>query len=259
MRGTMDIEKLLQELVEKLKAAAGTSLKTVALYGSAAGGEFHEKYSDLNVLCLVNELDGAKLEKLRAAAGWWTKKGHPAPLVFGEEELRSVADVFPIEFLDIRAKRRVLYGEDVFAALEVPMKWHRAAVERELETNLVRLRQNYLGGNLKAKGVMRLMTSSISSFVTLFRHALVARGEAPPQSAREAMDRLAAELGFDAAPLHAVWEVRERKRSESSMDARATWRAYVESLQRVAEAARPYLAETAGRTQTIATPPAEKP
>ncbi len=253
----MDSEKLLEQLVDKLKAAAGPSLRTVALYGSAAGGEFHEKYSDLNVLCLIRELDGSKLEKLREAAAQWTKKGHPAPLVFAAEELQRLASVFPIELTDIQSRRRVLYGEDVFATFEVPMQWHRAAVERELETNLVRLRQNYLSTKLSAKPMMRLMTASVSSFVTLFRHALVAHGEVPPQNAREAIDRLAARLGFDAAPLHLMWDVRERKRSESSVDARATWRAYVESLQCAVQMVHPYLEEALNPgKQTEPQPPA---
>jgi predicted nucleotidyltransferase len=247
----METEKLLQELVDKLKTSAGTNLKSVVLYGSAAGGEFHEKYSDLNVLCLLKRLDGAELEKLSEAAAWWVKEGHPAPLAFSQEELQSSAGVFPIEFLDIKAKRRVLYGEDAFAAFDVPMKFQRAAVERELETNLVRLRQSYLAGSLKRKGVMRLMTSSISSFVTLFRHALLVLGEKPPKEAREVMDRLAARLRFDATPFHAIWDVREGKRKESSVDAQATLRAYVENIQRVTEAMHRLLAEPAGRTEGV--------
>ena len=51
----MTHEKLISEFVEKMKAAAGDNLVSVVLYGSAADGEFHPEYSDLNLLCLVRD------------------------------------------------------------------------------------------------------------------------------------------------------------------------------------------------------------
>src|SRR2546422_8340651 len=75
---------------------------------------------------------------------WWTRKGHPSPYVFTLEELRQSADVFAIELWDIKSSRKVLFGEDVFDGLDVPMGLHRIQVERELRASLVRLRQRYL-------------------------------------------------------------------------------------------------------------------
>jgi len=37
-------EAIVNEFVEKMKAAAGTNLASVILYGSAAQGEFHPEY-----------------------------------------------------------------------------------------------------------------------------------------------------------------------------------------------------------------------
>lgn len=228
-------EKLLEQLVEKLKASAGENLRTVALYGSAARGEYHEKFSDLNVICVFDRLDGSALEKAAPASAWWARKGHPAPLVFSLEELRNSADLFPIELLDMKANRRVLYGDDVFSGLEVPMKLHRIAVERELRTNLLRLRQAYLAFKPDPKRTMRLLTSSASSFVTLFRHALIALGKQPPQTAREAMDTLGSTLGIDTSPFHAVWDVRERKRKAQELKPKEVFRVYVDCIQRIAD------------------------
>ena len=226
------MEKDLRELVEKLRQAAGANLKSVVLYGSAASGEFQPKHSDLNVLCVLDRLDAAELEKLNSPAEWWARKGHPAPLVFTLEELRRSADVFAIELLDIQASHRVLHGEDVFAGLEVPMSLHRQQVERELRTNLVRLRQTYLTARGDGKTLERLMNASVSTFTALFRHALIALGERAPQSKRATVDQLAALLGFDASSLHAVLDAREGKRHE---DARAAFASYLAAVTHVAE------------------------
>ena len=226
------MEKLLNALVEKLKAAAEANLKSVVLYGSAATDEFHANYSDLNVMCVLEKMVTMDLEKLNPAGQWWVGKGHPAPMIFTLQGLRNAADVFAIELLDIKAKRRVLFGEDVFADLDVPMSLHALQVERELRINLIRLRQNYLSIQPKPKKLLGLMTGSLSSFVTLFRHALMALGEQPPQSKREAVDRLAALLGFDSRPFHTLLDVREKKLAEKDVDAAATFRTYLESIQR---------------------------
>jgi hypothetical protein len=226
------MEKLLNELVEKLKVAAGANLKSVVLYGSAAAGEFHPEYSDLNVMCVLERLSAADLESLNPAGQWWAGKGHPAPLVFTLERLSQSADLFAIELLDIKEKRRVLFGEDVFAALDVPMNLHRQQVERELRASLIRLRQNYLAFPPQPKRLLGLMTASVSTFVTLFRHALIALGEQPPQLKREVADSLAKLLGFDARPFHTLLDVREKKIPAKSVNAAATFRGYLESIQR---------------------------
>src|SRR5713101_180251 len=193
------MEKDLAELVERLKSAIGANLKTVVLYGSAAAGDFQPQHSDLNVLCVLDRLDGAELQKLGPTARWWEKKGHPAPLVFGLEELQRAADVFAIELLDIQARRRVLYGDDVIARLTVPMHLHSQQVERELRANLIRLRQGFLVTPRHLKTLLGLMTASVSTFAALFRHALIALGEPAPESKRAAVERLATKLGFDAS------------------------------------------------------------
>src|SRR5215472_1365183 len=104
------MEKGLKELVSKLAAAAGTNLKSVVLYGSAASGEFNPKHSDLNVLCVLEDLDPRALAVLNPAVTWWARKGHPAPLIFGLDELQRASDVFALEFLDIKAHHRILWG-----------------------------------------------------------------------------------------------------------------------------------------------------
>lgn len=241
------MEKQLSQLVEKLKAAAGPNLRSVVLYGSAVAGDFHPKHSDLNVLCVVNRLDAIALEKLNPVVHWWARRGHSGPLVFALEELQRSADIFAIELLDIKVSRRVLDGEDVFAGLEVPMSLHRLQVERELKANLIRLRQRYLAGSHTARSLLGLMTASVSSFAALFRHALIALGEPAPSGKREAVDRLAAVLGFDPAPFHHLLDVREERKKEAEVDVVATFRAYLGAIQRVADEVDRRFAASAGQ------------
>ncbi len=256
----MPIEINLAELVSRLREAAGANLKSVVLYGSAVTGEFHPKHSDLNVLCVLDKLEAHQLVQLGPATRWWVAQGQPAPLAFTLEELKRAADVFAIELLDIKASHRVLFGEDFFPSLEVPMRLHHLQVERELRTNLVRLRQRYLAARNDSKTLLRLMTESVSSFASLFRHALMALGEPKPESRaepgleskpvgpdgpeqvpsaleknREVIDRLAALLGFNAAGFHTALDVRQGRREERAVDIPSTFNAYLEAVTRVAD------------------------
>jgi len=231
----MIAEQHLIELATRLKDAAGSNLLSVILYGSAATGEFHEGHSDLNILCVMHSLGADELSKLHDASKWWEKKGHPAPLFFTLNELNHSADIFAIELLDIKAAHRVLHGEDVMTALQVPMDRHRLQVERELRNNTLRLRQQYLRHPGDRRRTLELMTSSISSFAALFRHALIALGEEPPTSKRSTIDRLGAVLGFDPAPFHTIFEIREGRKRERDVDVQATFAAYLDRVSEVTE------------------------
>jgi len=186
-------------------------------------------------LCLLRSVAGVELVKLQPAGLWWWRKGHPSLLVFTLEELKDSADIFAIELLDMKRQHRMLWGEDFFAQLEVPMALHRQQVERELRTSVVRLRQAFLRSRGRRTELTDLMIASASTFATLFSHSLLALGEAPPDSRREAADRLAAIVGFNAAAFHTVLDLREGKRGGGELDPERVFGDYLDAVAKVAE------------------------
>src|SRR5579862_9097802 len=119
----------LKELVEKLERAFNDRLVSVILYGSAAGADHHAKFSDLNVLCVLKEITPRELGEGEPVLRWWRTHKHPAPQFMTEEEVHNSADSFPIEFRDMKDRRKVLYGVDVIAELKIDSKYYRAQVE----------------------------------------------------------------------------------------------------------------------------------
>lgn len=227
------MEAKLKQLVDFLTDAAGGNLKAVVLYGSAVAGDFHAKHSNLNVLCVLERSDIASLEQIRPAVEWWAKQGHAAPLVFTLDELRASADIFAIELTDMKSHHRMLFGQDFFESIEVPSTLHRLQVERELRTNWLRLRQAVLTTPGDDRPQIELMLGSISSFVTLFRHALIAFGDAQPQGKRDTIARIAAACRTNASGFEAILDLRESKKKESEIDARKTLQSYVEFVNAV--------------------------
>src|SRR5207245_11355173 len=101
-------EKMLSEFVEKMRTAAGVNLISMILYGSAAEGEFHPEYSDLNLLCVLRDTSFASLSKIASAVAWWRKKKYHPPLVLTPEALKDTADVCSIEFVHMTRRHRLL-------------------------------------------------------------------------------------------------------------------------------------------------------
>lgn len=225
----------LTELVKRLREFAATNLECVILFGSAARGDFREGHSDLNVVCILRSLSVEELGRLAGAVKWWcVDQKEPAPLFFTHEELREAADVFSIEILDMKQGRRVLYGEDLVAKIEVPMNLHRLQIERDLRTVLLKLRQHYLRAPGNAHELGPVMRKSFSGVLTLLRHTLVAFGEAPPVHAKEIVARAAALTGADASGFEPLLHLRES--GEFHGEIVPIYGAYLKALEKVLHA-----------------------
>jgi predicted nucleotidyltransferase len=226
-------ETLLNQFVRKLQNAAGDNLIAVVLYGSAADGEFHAEYSDLNLLCIVRDSSFTALARLAGAIEWWRKQKRHTPLVLTRQELKNSSDVFSVEFIDMKQRHRVLYGEDVLRDLVVPMQWHRAQLAYELREKLFLLRQHLLLAGNRDKGLWEVMLNSLSSFTTLFRHVLIELGEPGRKHSREAVEELASRLDFDASPFVQLMEVRGRQRDRRQFRASEIAATYLSAIEKV--------------------------
>lgn len=226
------IESRLRQLVERLTSAAGKNLHSVVLYGSAAATDFHENFSDVNVLCLFHELSAATMLTLRDTVQWWKKEKRSIPLFLSVEELRQAGDVFAIELVDMRRHHRVLYGNDLIAELDVPLRLHRVQVEYELRTKLILLRQNFIN----RADVLKLMLDSVSSFMTLFRHSLIAMGEEPEPGQRNILQQLQSRLNLDTRAFVELLNVRESNVKSDALDPTTIFPLYVRAIEQVISA-----------------------
>ncbi len=229
-------EQLLGEFVQKLRAGAGENLVSVVLYGSAAEGEFHPEYSDLNLLCVVRDTSFASLSKLAGATEWWRKRKHHPPLVLTEKELKDTADVFSIEFIDMKQRHRILYGTDALRDLNVPMHLHRSQVEYEMREKLFLLRQHILLAGSDEKALWEAMLNSLSSFTTLFRHASIELGDMGRKHSREAVQELSSRLNFDASAFVQLMDVRAHKSDRKQLRANDVATKYLAAIEKVADA-----------------------
>jgi len=194
----------LDDYIEKLKEALPGKLECVALYGSAASGEFIEKRSDYNLLVVTHSLGLPELDQLTGPTQKWLKAGNPPPYCFTLDRLKASVDVFPIELLDIKDQHRILFGRDVLTELNIITDNLRHQLEFELKSKLIQLREHYLltAGNPNA--ITDLLIDSLSSFLVLFRAALRLYETTIPSSKFDALRSLSRHLKLPLDPFETI-------------------------------------------------------
>jgi Nucleotidyltransferase domain len=229
-------EKKISDFVSRLRTAAGANLESVILFGSAVAGDFHREFSNVNLFCVVRDSSFAALQALAPAVKWWDGQKQPPPLVMTRAEIERSVDVFTIELIDMQQHHRVLFGEDVVQGLSIPANLHRVQVEYELREKLALLRQHVLLASGNDSRLWELLVRSVSSFATLFRHALMVLGHDAPVGKREAVQALSKQIGFDASAILQVLDVRERKSDRRKFDVADIFSRYLAALEQVTAA-----------------------
>jgi hypothetical protein len=232
----MTPERLISEFTTRLRTAAGANLESLILYGSAANGEFHAEYSDINLLCVLRDTSFRSLQALSPAVKWWIGQKQSAPQVTTREELRRSVDVFAIELLDMQQRHSVLFGDDVLGGLKVDLRNHRAQVEYELREKLMLLRKGLLIAGDNQARLWDLLLGSLSAFTTLFRHASLALNGDTAVSKRQAAEGLAARIHFDPSPFLQLLAIRERTAEQKQFDPGEVFNRYLAAIEQAAAA-----------------------
>lgn len=228
------------QLAQQLATALPAGLRSVVLYGSAAAGDFVPGMSNYNLLIVVEPLSVAELDALAGPVAEWIRAGNPHPLVFTPSQLIDSRDAFPIELLDIRQSRRVLWGADLLADLPVKPGDLRLQVERELTGKLLKLRARYLAVAGQEDAVGRLMLQSLSTFLVLFRAALRIYEAAVPDLKIDALHELARHIDFDVQPFERLNQLKGEATTVAAANVNVSFSDYLTAIERVARAINRY-------------------
>ncbi len=187
---------LLEEFRAEAEKIFGEELVSLTLYGTHAAEDADSNGSEVSVLIVVRTLRREALSAYRNVAHRYARRGIPAPPIFTESFLKESADVFPLEFLGMTERRRVLSGKDIVADLEITTGNLRHQVEFELKGKLVSLRRMYVSayGN---KEMLALVRDTAGSVVSVARGLLLLVDREAPHGKMEVLASL--EKRFDIA------------------------------------------------------------
>ncbi len=227
---SQSVDQMLSGLVKRLLDAFGKSLQSVVLYGSAAMDDWQPASSDLNVLCVLEELGPRELAACEPIFRWWKDAGSPAPLLLTAEEVRTSTDCFPIEFHDMQEHRRVLHGVDLIAGLVIDRSFYRAQVEHELRAKQIRLRQKAAEVLSNSDRLTKLLVDSLSTFCVLGRHALILSGQQARYRKADILQALESATGKRMPASHAILAVRSAAKPAGAADANGLFENYLKEM-----------------------------
>lgn len=200
---------ILESFVNELKIAYHSNLKTIILYGSKAESDENSKNSDYNILLILDEVKPQDILSLGKIVVSWVKNGNQPPLLFSEKMFLKSADVFPIEFLDMKDNHKILYGQDLLADMIIKDTHLRHECEFELKGKLLKLRQGYMLSCGKSQKIWDLLLGSISSVLVVFRHVVKFIGINPPLKKIDSLNILAKNSGIDASIFISIMRIKQ--------------------------------------------------
>lgn len=143
--------KKLDNFIENLKGIFGNRLLSVFIYGSKASQDSVIPAHDTDIMVITDTLSGEDIRKCSKAAKNWIYEGrifkkavNPAPIFMSEKEWLNSADVYAMEYADIKENHRIVYGENLICDISVDKPDLRLECELQTKNLLMRFRNHYL-------------------------------------------------------------------------------------------------------------------
>jgi hypothetical protein len=229
------LERLIATYGGEVEQALGPHLLCLAVYGSAAGSDFFEPHSDVNIVVVVPSVTIDVLEALAPVVMRWEKRRFATPLLIERDFLTRARDSFPMELEDIRRQHRRLAGSDLLIDVRVEADAVRRQCEKEARSRLLRLRALYLATAGAPSALERLMLESLRSNLIFLRHLLRLQGHEAGMCYRDVLTKGQEVLG----PLPLMARLLDHREGRTRLVPRALrldFREYLGEVERIVDA-----------------------
>lgn len=163
------IELIENEVLNTIQNSFKDNLLSVMLYGSILTDSYTPGISDINILIILENVKVQQLENFTKSSYKLIRKHKITPLILSRNEFINSADVFPLEYFDIKEKNRVIYGEDETKNLKITDTNLRHQIESGLRGNLTRLRQAIIASKAKDQVMKGFFKVWMGSILSMFR------------------------------------------------------------------------------------------
>lgn len=187
--------KNLDKFIESLKENLGENLISVIAFGSMANVE--DAKNNLNLMVVTSKLTAENLYDISKPVQKWIKGKNPVPVFMNIEEWYSSFDVYAIEYSDIKANHKILYGEDLVKNIIINKHDLRLQCESELKSLLLKYKNNFVV-NIKSDKHMKFTLSQvIKTLLIIFRSILRLYDMEVPYRAVDIIEQVAKVINFD--------------------------------------------------------------
>lgn len=228
MKTITDPVAVARQAAEDFKMCYGADLLSVIVYGSAAGGHFDPKRSDINLLVVLAEMTLPMIEKSEQYQEKWMKKRCSRPIFMDREYIKSSLDAFPIEFLAMKAGYAVISGEDVLKDIPIDDRDLQIQVERELKGKWLHLLREWPGVKPNPRLLQRLLHGSMRDFSAVFQALLHLKNQPVLPERKSLFAEVTKIYGLEE---HALLRTMEAVRSGNKKEMVAVFPAYLRAIK----------------------------
>ena len=226
------LDNLVNDFITALQNIYKDDLLSVILYGSAASGEFSKAHSNINLVVVLNDTSLSILSKIAPVLNK-NKFRLLNVIFFTEDYIKSSADVFPIEFLDIKENHKTVYGKDLFANLSIDIKNLRFQCEQELKSKIINIKKIYLA-NIDNPDLDKLLMKFFTASLHILRNILRLKNRQAVYHKEDILRALAAEFHIDISNMNKMLESRKANRRLSKKVAAELFGSFVGDLEKIA-------------------------
>ncbi len=138
-----NVQEVLADFLETVKAESGSNLISIVLYGSAAEGRLRAA-SDVNLMLVFNEFNHSQIEGMREKF----RIAHAAInlniMFILETEIPTASEAFAVKFTDIIHRHIVLHGVSPFSKLNISREATLSRLNQVIINLMLRLRERFV-------------------------------------------------------------------------------------------------------------------
>jgi hypothetical protein len=188
---------------------SAANIHSLYLVGGVLTEDYQEGISKIDSVIVLQKMDLAFLDILAPLGHNYGKKGISAPLIMDPVYICNSVDVFPLEFLNFKLLHHALYGEDLFAGLEINRQELRYQCERELKGKLLWLHRIYVSAMGDKKVLAGDIVRHFDGYLPLFRGMLYLLGQTPAPGLKKALEQLGQLTGLETEVFEEIYAIKK--------------------------------------------------
>ncbi|MCK4852040.1 MAG: hypothetical protein KAS86_02890 [Candidatus Omnitrophica bacterium] len=204
--------KVLGPYLDELEKLYNGAMISIFAYGSVTGPDYDPRTSDINIAVVLKDTSVKELRSALKIVKSGIRKRITVPLFLTSAYIKMSLDTFPMEFMNMKDTRLVLFGDDVLADISANNEDLRRECEYQLKGKLLTIRQAYLEQALGRRGLERLIKMSLRALLPVFQNMLrIKRGNPPPRGRTEVLMEVGEAFNID---MSAFLEVAHDRKTE---------------------------------------------
>lgn len=224
----------LNRFVEQMVDILGDQIVSIVLYGVSANTILASADTSPNVMVLLKEVTVSILDDVTLPVQVGNREYGLSTLLLSEDELRRSTDVFPIKFLDMQRRHRLLHGKDILSDLQISREHLRLRCEQEIKNLMLRLHQFYLLQSPYFERIEKTLIRNAISFISNL-NVLVELATGTVAAHDDDILEKAVKLEFDVEPIRKCLALRDGKIELATDELKELYDSFMRLVQQAAD------------------------